>query len=137
MRMSDEEYFRSCVAKERRLAQLLGHEVEEYCESAGVLWVNREALPQWTRDWKACGPLIAQYGIDIRFELEPGETESRCATVGPFVVHFSDHPSKDRALMFAVVKAVIAQIEHELHHRHHHQQHHQHHQHHAGHARHG
>lgn len=25
MRMSDEEYFRSCVAKERLLAQLLGH----------------------------------------------------------------------------------------------------------------
>ena len=36
MRMSDEEYFRSCVAKERHLAQLLGHHnIEECYESAG------------------------------------------------------------------------------------------------------
>jgi hypothetical protein len=131
MRMSDEEYFRSCVAKERHLAHLLGYEeVEEYYESAGVLWVNRRALPQWTRDWSACAPLLAQYGIDIHFGKEAGQTESSYATVGSCMVHFSDHPSKDRALMFAIVKAVISQIEHSRHHAHH--KHHRHHEHHEG-----
>jgi hypothetical protein len=72
MRTSDEEYFRSCVAKERHLAQLLGHHVEEYYESAGTLWENTTALPQWTRDWSACGTLMTagswteQFGHDRR-----------------------------------------------------------------------
>ena len=38
MHISDQEYFRSCVAMERHLAQLLGHQhIEECYESAGTL----------------------------------------------------------------------------------------------------
>lgn len=109
MRMSDEEYFRSCVARERHLAHLLGHEVEEFYESAGTLWENTRPMPQWTRDWTACGPLITEYRIGIGFGED---AHGAYVTAGPVVVHLSDHPSKDRAVMFAIVKAVIHRLEH-------------------------
>jgi hypothetical protein len=113
MRMSDEEYFRSCVAQERHLAHLLGHpEIEEFYESAGTLWEGTKALPKWTRDWKACGPLMAAYELAISYRKEPGEEHSSSAMIGPVVVHFSDHPTRDRAVMYGVVKAVIHLLEH-------------------------
>lgn len=113
MRMSDEEYFRSCVAKERHLAQLLGHHnIEEFYESAGTLWEDAKALPKWTRDWRACGPLMSEYEITLAFHKEAGHAHGDTVTVGPIVVHISDHPTKERAIMFAIVKAVIALLEH-------------------------
>lgn len=113
MRMSDEEYFRSCVAKERHLAQLLGHHnIEEFYESAGTLWENTQALPKWTRDWRACGPLMTEYEIVLEFHKEPGQAHSSTIRVGHIVVQISDHPTKERAAMFAVVKAVIGILEH-------------------------
>jgi hypothetical protein len=112
MRMSDEEYFRSCVAKERHLAQLLGHQVEEFYESAGTLWDNTKALPKWTRDWKACGPLMTKYELTLTYHKDPDQAHSSCVHIGPIVVRFADHPSKDRAVMYAIVKAVIALLEH-------------------------
>jgi hypothetical protein len=113
MRISDQDYFRSCVAKERQLARLLGHtHIEEDYESAGTLWENTNALPKWTRDWKACGPLMTQYNIAIAYEKEPGSEISSFATIGSTVVHFSDHPTKDRAIMFGIVKELIFRLEH-------------------------
>lgn len=113
MRMSDEEYFRSCVAKERHLAQLLGHQhIEEFYESAGTLWENNKPLPKWTRDWRACGPLMTTYDIAPNFCSEPGQAHSSAVQINAIVVQFADHPSKERALMYAIVKAVIAQLEH-------------------------
>lgn len=115
MRMSDEEYFRSCVARERHLAQLLGMEVEEFYESAGTLWVNNQPLPQWTRDWSACGPLLVKYGITLAYAADAhGEGVAAGPAVLP-LVHFADHPNRDRAVMFAVVKAVIHRLEHDKH----------------------
>jgi hypothetical protein len=114
MRISDEEYFRSCVARERQLAHLLGHHyIEEFYESAGTLWEDTRALPQWTRDWKACGPLIAEYELAISYVKEAGGKHASAVMVGPVVAHFSDHPSNERAIMYAVVKAVIALLEHD------------------------
>jgi hypothetical protein len=116
MRMSDEEYFRSCVAKERHLAQLLGHHnIEEFYEDAGTLWQNMKALPKWTRDWNACGPLMTAYDIAVSYRTEPGHAHSSAVCIGPVVVRFSDHPTKDRAVMYAIVKAVIAILEHQHH----------------------
>ena len=113
MRVSDQEYFRSCVAKERHLAQLLGHRnIEECYESAGVLWEEALPLPKWTRDWSACGPLIARYHIAITYGRDPGHEEIGFATLGHTVVHFADHPSQDRALMVGIVKEVIRLLEH-------------------------
>lgn len=113
MRISDEEYFRSCVAKERHLAQLLGHHnIEECYESAGTLWENTQALPKWTRDWKACGPLMTAYDITLNYGKESGHAQSSFVAIGSIVVQFSDHPSRDRAVMVAIVKAVIFLLEH-------------------------
>lgn len=110
MRISDEQYFRSCVAKERHLAQLLGHrQIEECYESAGTLWENAQALPQWTRDWRVCGPLLTKYRIALAFaEQENGDT----VTAGTTSVTISDHPNCDRAVMVAIVKEVIHLLEH-------------------------
>jgi hypothetical protein len=113
MRMSDEEYFRSCVAQERHLAYLLGHHnIEECYESAGTLWENTQALPQWTRDWNACGPLMVKYDITPHYESEAGQVHSSSVTIGKIVVHFSDHPTRDQAVRYAIVKAVIFLLEH-------------------------
>lgn len=112
MRMSDEEYFRSCVARERRLAQLLGHEVEEYADSAGTLWEGRTPMPKWTRDWAACGALIAEYRLTIAFTHAPGEAHSSAVSVGPVIVRLAEHPDAEHALRFAVVKAVVHLLEH-------------------------
>ena len=113
MRMSDEQYFRSCVAQERHLAQLLGYRnIEEYSENAGTLTERRNALPKWTRDWRACGPLLSEFELDVRFGREPGKDDDPVVYVGSVVVHCSDHPSRDRAVMMAVVKAVIYLLEH-------------------------
>lgn len=113
MRMSDEEYFRSCVAQERHLAHLLGHqELEEFYENAGTLWEGTKALPKWTRDWKACAPLLAQYELPVSWRKEAGGEHCDTVMIGPVLVHLSDHPTRDRALMFGIVKAVIHLLEH-------------------------
>ncbi|MGS0743560.1 aminoacyl-tRNA synthetase [Glaciimonas sp. GG7] len=119
MRMSDEEYFRSCVAKERHLAQLLGYQnIEECYERAGTLLVNTTSLPQWTRHWQACGPLMAEYRIPLRYGKDPAHAHGDAIISGmhdEICVPLSDHPTTERAMMFAVVKAVICLLEHAQH----------------------
>lgn len=113
MRMSDEQYFRSCVAQERHLAHLLGcHEIEEDYESAGVLFNHGRPLPQWTRDWSACGPLIARHRLTVEFQDSDEAHPGGCIRVNGTSVRVDDHPSADHALRFAVVKAVIHLLEH-------------------------
>ena len=109
MRMSDQEYFRSCIAKERQLAQLLGHRhIEECYESAGTLWDGNQALPQWTRDWRACGPLLARYRLSVVFDAE----EEGWVRISGVTVQVADHPTRERAVMYGVVKALIHRLEH-------------------------
>ena len=111
MHISDQEYFRSCIARERHLAQLLGHQhIEECYESAGTLWAGNQALPKWTRDWRACGPLMTEYGLGISYGGEPGP--GGWARIGSTTVHFADHPTRDRAVMYGVVKELIFLLEH-------------------------
>jgi hypothetical protein len=112
MRMSDEEYFRSCVARERQLAHLLGHKVEEFYEDAGTLWDGAAAMPKWTRDWAACGPLIAQYEIALRFDRETGAGKAHCIHAGAVSAQVSDHPDCQHAVRYVVVKAVVHLLEH-------------------------
>lgn len=113
MRMSDEEYFRSCVAKERHLAQLLGHHnVEEFYENAGTLWEDAHALPKWTRDWNACGPLMTQYDLTVHFHSDPKHPHGDSIHIDAITVRCADHPTKDHAVRYAIVKAVISYLEH-------------------------
>ena len=111
MYISDQDYFRSCVARERHLAQLLGHlHIEECYETAGTLWAGNKALPQWTRDWRACGPLMTEHGIGVSYEQGPGL--GGLARIGSTTVHFADHPTRDRAVMYGIVKEMIFLLEH-------------------------
>lgn len=111
MHISDQEYFRSCIAKERHLAQLLGHRhIEECYESAGTLWDSNQALPKWTRDWRACGSLMTEHGISVNYEHGPGPCG--LARIGSTTVHFADHPTRDRAVMYGIVKELIFMLEH-------------------------
>lgn len=113
MRMNDQEYFRSCIARERQLAQLLGHHhLEECYESAGTLWDSNQALPQWTRDWRACGPLMTHHGISVNYEGGSADARDDCVRIGSTTVHFADHPTRDRAVMYGVVKELIVRLEH-------------------------
>jgi hypothetical protein len=113
MRMSDEEYFRSCVAQERHLARLLGmHNIEEFYENAGSLWHDNQEVPKWTRRWEACGPLIAQYGLHVNCIDDIDDRHGAAVLVDDTHVHFCDHPTHDHALRYAIVKAVIARLEH-------------------------
>ncbi len=113
MRMNDQEYFRSCIAKERHLAQLLGHRhIEECYESAGTLWDDAQALPQWTRDWQACGPLMTEHGLSVAYGCEAGQPARPFARIGETLVYFDDHPSRDRAVMYGIVKQLIFLLEH-------------------------
>jgi hypothetical protein len=116
MRMSDEEYFRSCVAQERHLAQLLGmRNIEEFSESAGVLWHEASPVPRWSRAWEACAPLIAEYALCIEWDADPADPHGPAVRIDKLRVHLNDHPSADHALRYAIVKAVIARLEHQLH----------------------
>ena len=116
MYTSDHDYFRSCIAKERQLAHLLGHQhIEECYESVGTLWDGAVALPAWTRDWAACGPLIAQYEISIAFVAEPGRATPDHIEIGATQIRLVDHPDLQRALMFGIVKEVIRRLEHPAH----------------------
>lgn len=113
MRMNDQEYFRSCIAKERHLAQLLGHQhIEECYETAGTLWDNAQALPQWTRDWRACGPLMAAHNLSVVFDQSPWQPGGSFVSIGSTTVYFADHPTRDRAVMYGVVKELIFLLEH-------------------------
>lgn len=110
MRMTDEEYFRSCVAKERQLAHLLGHhQIEECYETAGTLWEGQTKLPQWTRSWVACGPLLTAHRIPLHFGADAA---GAWVQAGSTTQHFADHPRPDRAVMLAVVKEVVRRLEH-------------------------
>lgn len=112
MRRNDEQYFRSCVAQERHLAQLLGYRnIEECYESAGTLWSNMAALPKWTRDWGACGPLLARFDLAVSFDTRE-EGRLSTITVGAVTVRIDDYPDKDHAVMMATVKAAIHKLEH-------------------------
>ena len=116
MQIADEEYFRSCVARERQLARLLGHHnIEECYESAGTLWENTRMLPKWTRDWDAAGSLLSRFHISLAFENRHVGTDISHVRAGPVLVRLSDHPTDERAVMSAIVKAVIFQLEHKKH----------------------
>ncbi len=113
MHMNDQEYFRSCIAKERHLAQLLGHHhIEECYESAGTLWDNAQPLPQWTRDWRACGPLMTEYRLTATYGDADGKEGSGFARIGATTARFADHPTRDRAVMYGIVKELIFLLEH-------------------------
>jgi len=113
------------LALEKRLAELLGYRDIFRLKVDGVehggLHYNKstftggEKVPRWTRDWSACGPLMAEHGLATQVQNEL-HTAQVSTVDGPIVLRierFADHPDKDTAVRYAIVQAVIAKLESE------------------------
>jgi len=67
-----------------------------------------QRLDQWRRDWRAAGPLIGQLGLVVY-----ADDEDQLVSVGPggrrrnVTEAYADHPSKDEAVVAAIVRAAI------------------------------
>lgn len=105
---------------EKRLAELIGwSQVEFDTFRAGALTGMLpdkssfgEIVPQWTRDWNACGPLMVEHGLYPEVYTDAGLEfvwikRSFCKVNVPV----SEHPDKDTAVRYAIVQAVIAKLE--------------------------
>ncbi|BCG50026.1 hypothetical protein [Ralstonia phage RP13] len=109
------------IAIERKLAELLGW--FDITQITGSLIGSHKdlrldtrgqaAIPQWTRRWSDCGPLMVKYRISPTYgKNEYGKyvwifNELRC--IGE--VCLNDHYDEDLAVMLAVITAVINTIE--------------------------
>jgi hypothetical protein len=103
---------------EKELAVLLGWTA---VEQAGMSLIGapprgsehsrgQAAVPRWVRDWTACGPLVAEYGMSILQDVDGAETVEIQDNDGVYMAHtpFSNHSGKDGAVRFAVVQAATA-----------------------------
>lgn len=112
---------------EKRLAELLGWRYKAP-KRIGVFsgWLDPNDAahshpPQWCRDWTACGPLIVEYNLSPEFDNKHGcvsiEYHERAYNDyhGYYRVHehYANHPTKDTAVRYAIVQAVIAKLEQE------------------------
>jgi hypothetical protein len=65
-------------------------------------------LPRWRRSWLAAGPLIAELGLRPRPDDEEGTVSVGFGAGRRNVTEaYTDHPSKDAAVMAALVRAAI------------------------------
>jgi hypothetical protein len=65
-------------------------------------------LPRWRRTWLAAGPLIAELGLRPRPDDEEGNVSVGFGSGRRNVTEsYVDHPSKDAAVMAALVRAAI------------------------------
>jgi hypothetical protein len=107
------------IAAERELAELLGWTNVKYnLETTSPTGFGKPpnelwncALPKWTRDWSACGPLIGEYGLQV----EAADDDYIVVKYAPRNCAFlrfpiNDHPTKDDAIRYAIVQAVIAKL---------------------------
>lgn len=102
------------IEAEKRLAELLGwHSIDVV--SNGNMWGDKTPkknvtyvgirVPQWTRDWAACGSLMVEHEISVL------QSPVGVSTTGVGYVNFNDHPDKDAAVRYAIVMAVIQKLE--------------------------
>lgn len=72
---------------------------------------GQAAVPRWTRDWSACGPLMValdcypEYGGFNQMLVMGPDFHT-----GPTIVAITQHQSKEHAAMFAVVQAAILKL---------------------------
>lgn len=103
----------------RRLAVLLGW--TELFEVPGAILGAPPAgqpagrgqarVPDWTGDWRACGPLLAQHRMSL--DGTALDAVARCrpyeAPVG--TAAYADFDTEDAAVRAAIVAAVVAKLE--------------------------
>lgn len=95
-----------CYVRENAHHRLIGHPI-------GVDSSEPHFIPRWSRDWSACGPLIADHLVNIGFFTKRGKCTRAFAETsigGVAWQDVADHPDKSTAVMFAVVQAVIANL---------------------------
>lgn len=111
---------------EKRLAELLGWKCVQLGGSLdglsmpenwlhGIWPIDGEGglVPQWCRDWSACGPLMVEHGV-WPFIQPDGYVDTFISGMEPdpdIDTPLSDHPDRETAVRYAIVQAVIAKLE--------------------------
>ena len=55
---------------------------------------------------------MTEHGIGVSYERGPTPGPGGLARIGSTTVHFADHPTRDRAVMYGIVKELIFMLEH-------------------------
>lgn len=102
-----------------RLAELLGW--TELFEVPGAILGTPPAgqpaargqakVPDWTGDWRDCGPLIAEHRMELASTALDAVARCRSFEVPPGTAAFADFGTEDAAMRGAVVAAVVAKLE--------------------------
>lgn len=69
---------------------------------------GQAAVPRWTSDWDACGRLMVDLEIEPTFYPENAAAWADGDT--DMTALYCDHPSKNQAVMFAIVHAAIEKL---------------------------
>ena len=103
----------------RRLAELLGW--TELFEVPGAILGtpppgepagrNQGAVPDWTGDWRACGPLLAEHRMTLGGTVLDAVARCRSFEVAPGAAAFAAFDTDDAAVRAAIVAAVVAKLE--------------------------
>jgi len=69
------------------------------------------ALPAWRRNWNAAGPLIGELGLRVLPDDEDGSVSAGTGGRRNVTERYEEHPSRDAAIMAAIVRAAILALE--------------------------
>lgn len=97
------------VEAEHRLAELQGH-VGIFEFGGALIDENGTTLPKWARDDGDAFWLLVKHQVAV----DPSAVNVivRHAAYRPGILaHYADHPSKEAAVRYAIVQAVIAKLE--------------------------
>lgn len=109
----------NAITANRRLAELLGW--KDLFEVPGAILGtppagqpagrNQCSVPDWTGDWRACGPLLAAHRMDLASTSLDAVARCRSFDAPPGAAAFADFDTEDAALRAAIVAAVVAKLE--------------------------
>lgn len=108
---------------EKRLAELLQPDCAVSYKDAGYFQWNRKHkpmpnfvgfVPQWCRDNAAAFALMVEYGLTVHTEDDATVCVHWPEGVAGLGFDYCDHPTKDTAVRYAIVHAVIAKLEQEI-----------------------
>lgn len=72
---------------------------------------NQGAVPDWTGDWRACGPLLAAHRIELTSTSLDAVARCRSFDATPGAAAFAAFDTEDAAVRAAIVAAVVAKLE--------------------------
>lgn len=114
-------YLAEQIADEKQLAALLGWTVKPSVSIKPGMWLegvrgkqdgmgppSSSSLPQWRRSWAGAGELIAP--CQMMIVCTAVNVGVSCPDQKTVHAGFSEHPSRDAAIWFAMCKAAIAYL---------------------------